>query len=989
MSSRIFTIPAGTGFAEALARGVIARLDAEREPLRLADATIFLPTQRATRTLSEAFARVLGGAALLPRIRALGDGEDDFQSGSSEDLALLPAIDPVRRRLLLATLVLRWHENTGRPAPGFAQAASLARSLAGFLDEAETQQADLGRLETLAPAALAEHWQTVRDFLVTLRDSWPDVLAAENALDPSCRRNALLAALAQRYRDNPVQQPVIAAGTTGSIPATAGLLAAIATLPHGMVVLPALDRELDEASWEQLGPGHAQYGLKQVLARLGVSRAEIADWTPTAEDTPRLTMLREALRPAPTTDAWRALAEHDPSPIARGLDGITVLEAAHPGEEATSIALMLREAIEQSGRSAALVTPDRALARRVAGELARWDIAIDDSAGTPLARTPPGTFLSLLAEAAAEQFTPVALLALLKHPLASGGVAQAVFRRSVRALDRLVLRGPRPDARLAGIAKAIARARHEAGDSALAPVLGDVAHWFAELTVCLAPFAEVMARTQTPLDALVRCHSETAERLAANDTTSGAELLWRNEAGEQAGKFVGDLLTAGANLPDIAPSAYPSLFAMMAEERAVRPPFGRHPRLAILGPLEARLQQFDVVVLGGLNEATWPQTASADPWLSRPMREALGFESPERAIGLAAHDFATLAAAPRVVLTRALKVDGTPTVASRWLQRLRQLARGLGLENRLACVAPYAVYAQLLSKPDDPIAAEKRPEPRPPVSVRPRRLSATGVEEWIRDPYAIYAKHVLRLKPLQPLEAEIGPMDRGSVIHAILEQFIRDGAGGDDALANLIARADATFADHDIPQATLALWRPRFVRAAKWLVIEEGRRQRDILRSFVELKGETIFEGPAGPFTLNARADRIDLLHAGGASIIDYKTGLPPSDSQVQSFAPQLPLEALILERGGFAEIGVCEATQLVYIRFAGGAVAGDYHLVKGDLRDLLTKTERRLVDYIAAFDSEDTPYLPREAPFRAAMSNDYDHLSRMREWAVAGWEDA
>jgi ATP-dependent helicase/nuclease subunit B len=750
-------------------------------------------------------------------------------------------------------------------------------------------------------------------------------------------------------------------------------------------VLPALDRALDEDSWNTLDPGHPQYGMKQLLVRLGANRSDIQDW-PAARDmsSARVALLRETLRPAPTTDSWRALAESGTDEIAAGLDGVGVIAAAHPGEEALAVALMLREVVEEPGKTAALVTPDRGLARRVAAELARWNMAIDDSTGIPLAQTPPAIFLSLLAEAAAEEFAPVPLLALFKHPFAVGRDA-GNFRRRARALDNFVLRGPRPDPGLAGIAKAIASNRAERDETKLAPLLEELLDWFKEITNSLQPFAEAMRARSFPLSELTNLHRDAAEKLADKDQ------LWGGDAGNAAAELIESLARAGADLPLIEPSAYPILFRQFAEERAIRPAYGRHPRLAILGPLDARLQHFDLVVLGGLNEGTWPQSSAADPWLSRPMRETLGLESPERAIGLAAHDFATLAAMPQVRLTRALKADGTPTVESRWLQRLRQLTKGLKLEGKLELATPYAAYAMRFAVPDHAPAAAPRPEPRPPVSKRPRELSVTQIETWLRDPYAIYARHVLRLKPLDPLDAEIGPMDRGSAMHEILELFIRETGEGfpPNPAARLIGISEEVFARYGIPQAMLAVWRPRFARAATWFVEDERKRRAGILRSFLEIKGRLEIDAPGGDFVLTGRADRIDELRAGGAAVIDYKTGLPPSDSQVGVFAPQLPLEGAMLERGGFEGVAALAAAQLVYIRYSGGEVPGDTHIVKGDAQLLVAETYANLVRLIAEFDREETAYVPRVAPFRADSAGDYDHLARVREWSLSGWDGA
>jgi ATP-dependent helicase/nuclease subunit B len=974
----VFTIAAGAPFADTLVRGFLARIDTG-DPLALSRVGVYLPTRRGARVLSESFARAMGGAALLPDIHALGElDEDEFLLDPSvETLDLRPAIAPVRERLLLATLVQRWDRARGGDL-NFAQAASLARGLASFFNEVETQKADLSKLEELAPASLAEHWAQVKEFLSLLRDQWPALLADENVLSPAARRNESLAALARRFADHPPDGPVIAAGSTGSIPATAELLRVIANLPKGAVVLPGLDRELDEKSWLELDAGHPQFGIKQMLLTIGVARNDVRDWNDASPMHARETLLREVLRPAPTTDAWRALAAHGGGEIAKGLEGLSIVEAAHPGEEAASIALMLREVLETKDKTAALVTPDRNLARRVAAELGRWNIAIDDSAGRPLSHTPPGTFLILLAEAAEAEFAPVPLLALLKHPLCAHGMAPGDFRARVREFDRFALRGARPDPGLGGIEKAIEQTNDK-----------NLSAWFANVATVLKPLQEISNGREIAISDAIAAHIKVGEELAATDEERGPTRLYRGPAGEAAAALISEMSEASADLPLIDFKSYAALFASLAQERAIRPAFGRHPRLSILGPLEARLQNFDLIVLGGLNEGTWPAAAPADAWLSRPMRKTLGLEQPERRIGLAAHDFSTLAAGPRVVLTRALKEEGSPAVASRWLQRIVQLCKGLELGKRLESHAPYAAYAAALDAVDGskPIAP---PAPRPPVAARPRKLSVTEIETWVRDPYAIYARRVLKLEPLDPLDAEIGPLERGSAIHLALERFVARYAHAlpQDAEDRLIAEAQSVFREQNTPAATLALWLPRFRHAAHAFIEIERRRRENIARSHLELKGERKFAAPAGEFLLYGRADRIDELKSGGAAIVDYKTGKPPTGKQVESLlAPQLPLEGAILESGGFG-IGKLKPEELLYIHFAGTKNPVEERAVKGDVAALSAEAAKKLSDRIAFFDDPATPYLSRVRVEKAHAPGDYDHLARVREWSLTGWED-
>ena len=974
MAKNVFTIDAGRGFAASLVHGLISRLRPQEDPLALARAVIFLPTRRAVRALSEEFARQLNGAVLLPDIRALGDVDEDELTldPGSDDLTLPPAIAPLRQRLLLAQLVQRWSLHRGEGI-SFAQATALASSLAAFLFEIQTANASLERLDTLIDGTLAAHWEEVRNFLLLLREAWPPVLAAEGAMDPAARRNLALDTLGlslARFGSG----PVIAAGSTGSIPATARLLSAIADLPHGAIILPDLDRDLDEDSWNRLDAGHPQFGLKQLLVALGTTRAEVPAWQEPEQQAARRVLVRQALLPAPVTDAWQRLAQTGTTSLLPGLAGLTLIEAANPSEEALVIALALRRSLIENHATAALVTPDRKLARRVAAELRRWDIDIDDSAGRPLAHTPPGEFLCLLSETAECGFAPVSLLALLKHPLAACGQSPAAFRQFARMLDLTALRGPTPDAGLAGIAERIP---------------GDLKAHFARLWETLAPLEQLLVNPQVDLAEALQIHVAVAEALAASDVETGSARLWQGEAGRVAIGLLHDLHAAATTLPPITPNDYLTLFRQLAREHTVRPIYGSHPRLFILGPLEARLQRFDLTIMGGLNEASWPQAANNDPWLSRPMRHTLGLDAPERSIGRAAHDFATLVCGERVLLTRSLKADGAPTVASRWWQRLAQLTTGLGLYERLRDDTLLEIARQI-DRPDQPSAPLSRPNPTPPVSVRPRSLSVTEIETWLRDPYAIYARHVLKLKPLDTLQGEFGPRERGIAIHDALEQFTKEFPDTlpADCEARLIAIGEAIFASLNLPRAEQALWLPRFRRAAIWFVAEERERRKDIARFHTEVSGQIVLQGPSGTFTLRARADRIDELKSGGAAILDYKSGQPPSNRQVSTLlAPQLPLEAAILDAGGFDSTGPLSPRQLVYVRFSGGADAGAIGIVPEDAARLAVEATTKLIARIAEFDDPKTPYLPRVRPFRADDEGDYDHLARVREWSMSGWE--
>ena len=539
-----------------------------------------------------------------------------------------------------------------------------------------------------------------------------------------------------------------------------------------------------------------------------------------------------------------------------------------------------------------------------------------------------------------------------------------------------MLRGPRPDAGLNGIRDAIIKRREDRDDPNEQSRLSNLLYWFTERVADkLKPLETACQGSGATLKDLLQAHLAAAEALASN-------ALWRAEAGDMAGRFVEELMAAAAGLPPIEPRSYAALFRRLALGKAVRLNRSGHPRIAILGPLEARLQSFDTVVLGGLNEGTWPRMPGADPWFSRPMRTVLGLEQPERTIGQAAHDFAMLSAAPRVVLTRALKVDGAPTVASRWVQRLEQLARGLGLEQDLKPERDYAALAKSLREAG-PAKRMAKPAPRPPVEARPTRLPVTDIETWVRDPYAIYAKRVLKLRPLDPIDAPVGPLERGTAIHRAMELFVQNHPGPmvSSSLTDLIAISEQVFEEQGVPKAVLAVWRPRFAGAAAWFVREEAKRRNQIATSHVELKGEAEI---ADGFTLEARADRIDVLTNGHAAILDYKTGSIPQPKQVKAFlTPQLPLEAAILRTAKFGDVGPLETDSLLYVRLCGGRNPGEMREIG---IDLVTEITERLKQRILAFRDPESPYLPRVAPLKASVPGDYDHLSRVREWSLTGW---
>ena len=975
----LWSIPPGAPFLDTIAH---AWLKGAPDPLDVAQGLILLPTRRAARALAESFLHVSGGRPLLlPRITALG-ALDEAPLALAGALDLPPAVEEPRRLAELSRLILAMRGENG--APRTADGAwALAAELARLMDEAERAEIDLAtRLPDAADPAFAAHWSQTLKFLHIVTRAWPQWLAEQGMMNPAARQGALLDAQAAAWEQTPPSHRVVAAGATGGIPAVARLLHVVGRLPQGAVVLPGLDTAMSDEAWDALEPTHPQAGLAHLLHHLGAIRRDVRAW-PVAEE-PRAAALSLALLPALALQVWRP-----PPPI--DTDGLFRLDTADQQEEAAAIALVLREALETPGARAALVTPDRALAERVAAELLRFGVVADDSAGEKLADTPPAVFLRLLLRAVAEKLAPVPLLSLLKHPLAAAGLAPAACRAATRELELACLRGPRPMPGIAGLRRALDRSAAGAGR----------ADFLARVEQCLEPALRIAASVELAPAQAFAAVIEAAESLAATDELAGPARLWAAEEGEALASRMAEVQAVLPLLPDQRWSVLPALLdtvlegAVVRSRRALRGRDGagvEHPRVFIWGLLEARLQAADVMVLGGLAEGVWPPASDPGPWLSRPMRARVGLPSAEEAIGQSAHDFVACAcAAPRVILSCPRRRDGAPAVPARWLTRLEAL---LG-QDRALPQHPASAWVRALDQPiGEPIPAQP-PRPCPPVPLRPRQLSVTEIETWLRDPYAIYAKRVLRLSTLKPLDETTDAADYGSLVHAALHRFFADigTRWPPDAINRLRNAMDRALREAGLRDALAAWWAPRLERIADWVAKTEAERRALHAPIAVqsELSGTWELNRPGGRFVLRGRADRIE-RHAGGLSILDYKTGTPPSQKAVDAgLAPQLLLEAAMAVAGAFGDALALPSVELAYWHLTGGFHAGETRaLFKSDaaaIADATRDARSSLAALIDAYDEPDRCYLSQPQPAHAPRFSDYAQLARVAEWAAGDEE--
>jgi len=969
---KLAAFPPSAAFLPALAQAWLA---AGGDP---ADGMLILPNRRAARAAAGAFLHAnKGRPLLLPRIIALG-ALDEAALTLHGGLDLSPSVAPMARQAILTKLILA--RNGANGAPNRLHTAwALAGDLATLLDEADEAEIDLAdTLQTIVPAELASHWQTTLNFLDIVTRAWPAILAEMGMVNPGARQRKVLDAQAQHWAASPPPEKIwLVAGDAP--PALARLARTIAGLPQGAVILPDYDPMLPAEDFCAIEDSHRQAGIARLLAAIGARRDEILSWpaSPSAVPAGRAALLSNALLPAAALHRWQSPA----APPDTG--NLTRLAARDEAEDATAIAMILRDALEIPGRSAALITPDRGLAKRVAAILTRFGILADDSAGENLSDTPPAILLRLLAAAAAAEFAPVPFLALLKHPLTAAGLDPATCRRQARALERAALRGPRPPPGFSGIKYRLDQ--HKSRQSE--------ADFLDRLELRLRPLI-LPAASISPAMALQNL-IEAAESIAATAAQPGAEILWSGAAGAALAEHLLDLMDALADLPEIDPADLPDLVDALLAGGVVRKPRTRdgHPRIAIWGIQEAALQTVDVAILAGLVEGIWPAPADPGTWLSRPMRQAAGLPPPERQIGLEAQHFAGLAnRCATVVLAAPTRRDRAPAIPARWLTRLDAFLQGS--TGAALPVHPAAAWAQFL---DQPSTRELRPkpEPRPAAALRPTALSISDVATLMADPYAIYARKILNIRELDGIDEESDPSQFGDIVHAGLAAFFatRPDFEAQDAPEHLTRELQIAMRAQRPRAALDHWWEARLERIAGWIVQAERERRRvKNVPAAIALEREAKF--PVGPnFTLTGRADRIERRADGSVFIMDYKTGAPPKQKDVESgTAPQLPLEAVMAEAGAFGPDFCAPVTELAFWKLSGRHQKGeDLELFKDkpeELRAAIELAAKNLPILVAKFANPATPYLAKPHPSRGTYKDVYAGISRAGEWGGASNDD-
>ncbi len=960
MQPRVFAMEPGVDFPRALVDGLRARLDGQ-PPDAMARVELIVNTARMRRRIETVF--VEGPAGFLPRIRLVTD-----LPALDPRHPVPPPADPLRRRIELTTLVDQLLAN----APDLAPRASLfdlADSLAALFDEMQGEGVSADAIRGLDVSDTSGHWDRAKTFLSIVQDYLD---RAETEPDAAAQQRQAAERLAHSWQGDPPDHPVILAGSTGSRGTTHLLMGAVSRLPQGAVILPGFDFHMPRAVWNALerdGSGlsaedHPQFRFYRLMQDLGLNSDDISRWSDhTAPHPATNRLISLALRPAPVTDAWLQDGPKLGPELEAATGHLTLVEAPSARAEALAIALRLRQAAED-GQTAALITPDRMLTRQVTAALDRWGILPDDSAGTPLQLTAPGRFLRHVASLFLQDLTSELLLTVLKHPLCHSGADRGPHLLLTRELELWLRKKgvPYPDkAALWAWAKALKRPEAET--------------WIEWVIDC---FCGQRQGGVQPLGTLLGMHVALSERLAHGPEGTGSGTLWDERAGIETRAAVDRLLATADAGGDLSAADYADLFGAVLSRGELRDRDAPHPRILIWGTLEARVQGADLMILGGLNEGSWPEAPAPDPWLNRKLRDRAGLLLPERRIGLSAQDFQQAIGATEVWLTRSKRSDDAETVPSRWINRLINLLSGLPdeggpemLDAMRARGAEWLGFASVLDA-SPPVCRAPRPSPQPPETARPKRLSVTEIKTLIRDPYAIYARRVLRLLPLDPLMRAPDALMRGIVVHDVLEAFIRSG----DLRPETLLRMARDRLDAKVPwHLARETWAAGLRRVADRFVAEEHERQSRARPTAFERKGHLIL--PEFDFCLTAKADRIDLSDTGEILLYDYKTGSPPTKKEQKAFDKQLLLEAMIAEHGQFENVDPAPVAEAVFIGLGSGG-----KLVPAPLDEVPTaQVLAEFTKLIGAYRDRDRGYTARRAMQKDRFGSDYDHLARFGEW--------
>jgi len=940
--ANLFSIAPVHPFNHTLAEFILGQGFSEQE---IANSIVLLPTRRACRDFLKAFAQTNTKQAFFcPQVLSLGDSNEDEIYFATSDIVKQDIVSNLQLQFILTRLVQQKNNSN------LSEAFYLAQDLAHLISQTETALLSFDDLKNIKAANYAEHWGQILDFLKIVTHFLPEILKETGKITPALARaeNILNATKFYSHKAQ-LGTKIIIAGSTGSLPPTRKLIKTLAEFENTYIILPGLDFNLSEADFNDVTPTHPQFGMKDLLDDLKAKPWQVKEITPSKNSlTPnsRLDLISKTMLPSSSIKTWEGVKL--PTDCTAGITSLTLNNVE---EEALAISLIIKKSCFEK-KTVALVTPDRNLAKRVSVKLKKFGILADDSSGTPFDKTPLGRLICAVADCVTKNFSALSLVTLLNSAYITFGLERKQYLETLTKFEKFVLRKIHLYNGLDDLKNKLVQLNLDA------TLQSELVSFIDKLLKALEPLkysSQTLKAKQWWQNLLTSLHNLGAD---AHLTTDNSLAELNQEINEHA-----DLL------PDLTISDFSKILPLIMNFFSVRPPMHENASVIILGQIEARLLDVDTVILGSLNDGTFPKNTVISPWMSETMRVEFGLPPSTRKIGLAAHDFTQALGKCEVFLTRALKDGGTPTNASRFILRLEALlsSASLKLEDSQTWYNLVKHYTSVKE-----LTPPKRAEANPPLDARQfKNFYVTKIERLLHSPYDFYAENILKLRPLDELEKLPELSDFGNFVHEGIAKYINKGGGSSEQLLQMI---ESEFTKSQIPLDIQHFWITSLKRIAQFVADDYNSKKHLYTQHLLEQVGEAKLDG----FNIAAKADRIDKLQDGSVTIIDYKTGAVPKNSDVSSgWNPQLTLEAIICEAGGFVGINHSKVSEIAYYKLGGqsGGKITRIDLTKGDI---LENTRHRIAQLLHEFCDKPTPFIARHLSEYSLKYSNYEHLARI-----------
>lgn len=853
--------------------------------------TIILPTKRSCRKLAQTFFHISEKkACFLPRIYPLQDIElsylleQVFSCNITEDQPNL--LEHLRKKIAPEMLEMSILQ-------GLCGANGLANHLYSLFYEIQKHQ--LGNIIEKIQHHYSDHLDQIIELLKFIIEALPQKLHKLGLIDKASYVNEISMILAITWEKYPPKYPVIIAGIDGETASDRALLKVVNEMRNGYVVLHNIDKSLPNAEWQEISHEHPQYQLKSLIDLCRVGREEIYSW-------------HNIVNVKHNDIFFSKSFSRNFSNCAPPQD-LTIIETETPQQELQFITQLCVDKLICGNESVLIVTQNELLIEKLTYMLLAHNVIPDCSIGNSALKCDEMIFLQLIMRTIFEHFSPISLLALLKHDLCK--IAQ---KEVVQQFEISHLRGINSYKNLQELIAAT--------DEEIKQILQLILEHSRKLE-------EIMSQKTTDFGDILSTHLELAERLSANS-------LWQHERGVELRELLLELSRNAHHIGKIAPISYLAIMRDMLSKAKFRTSKTYNPRLIIITPKESQLLCADNVILADLNENSWPQKSSSNIFLNDILMQSLGFENSEIETGRNAAKFYNLLHNKNIYLTRSKTSKNIITTSSRWLLRIKLLLQKIAYHEQPAL----NLSPEILDIIELPLTS-----PTPPVEFRLKSLSVTQVEKLIRNPYDIYASKILRLYELEPINKDPENLDYGNLIHEAIHHFTLHYKPPTEPYKFFMDFILQKGRDLFYKPAIRNVWLPKIEKIARWFI------EYHLDNMSCKLLPETELQAKFGDFTLKARLDRMEVREGNCVTILDYKTGKLPGKKDIADLVSiQLPLEALLAQKNGYI------VTKLLYLQLNSQLDEPVLHELPEPTL-LITKAEAKLLELIEFYKTQEHGY--------------------------------